>query len=78
MIKYQEDQFLDCKGLNCPLPILKTKKIMDTMSSGQVLKMVSTDPGAISDVRAWTNRTGNKLLESISQNGEYIFYMKKK
>ena len=52
------DQELDCKGMNCPLPILKTKKQVDTMESGQVLKMVATDPGSINDMNAWTRRTG--------------------
>ena len=60
------DQELDCKGMNCPLPILKTKKQMDAMQSGQVLKMVSTDPGSINDMQAFTRRTGHELLESIS------------
>ncbi|MEE1506589.1 MAG: sulfurtransferase TusA family protein, partial [Candidatus Neomarinimicrobiota bacterium] len=53
------EQALDCKGLNCPLPILKTKKHMDAMQSGQVLKMEATDPGSVNDVNAWTRRTGN-------------------
>ena len=55
------DQELDCRGLNCPLPILKTKKAMDGMSSGEVLKMTSTDPGSQNDITAWANRTGNEL-----------------
>ncbi len=46
------DQVLDCKGMNCPLPILKTKKQVDTMDEGQVLKMVATDPGSINDMNA--------------------------
>jgi tRNA 2-thiouridine synthesizing protein A len=71
------DQELDCKGMNCPLPILKTKKQMDAMQSGQVLKMVSTDPGSINDMQAFTRRTGHELLESISEGGDYIFFVRK-
>ncbi|MDP6229910.1 MAG: sulfurtransferase TusA family protein [Candidatus Marinimicrobia bacterium] len=71
------DQELDCKGMNCPLPILKTKKQMDAMQSGQVLKMVSTDPGSINDMQAFTRRTGHELLESISEDGNYIFLVRK-
>jgi tRNA 2-thiouridine synthesizing protein A len=71
------DQELDCKGMNCPLPILKTKKQMDAMQSGQVLKMVSTDPGSINDMQAFTRRTGHELLESISEGGDYIFLVRK-
>jgi tRNA 2-thiouridine synthesizing protein A len=71
------EQELDCKGLNCPLPILKTKKQMDKMVSGQVLKMESTDPGSVNDVNAWTRRTGNDLLANSEEGGTYIFYIKK-
>lgn len=72
------DQELDCKGLNCPLPILKTKKAIDQLSSGQVLKMISTDPGSVNDIQAWVKRTGNSLVDSESQSGEFTFYLQKK
>jgi len=72
------DRILDCKGLNCPLPILKTKKAMDTMNSGEILKMISTDPGSRSDIKAWTNRTGNELLEVVQNDDEYTYYIRKK
>ncbi len=71
------DQELDCKGLNCPLPILKTKKKVDTMEAGQVLKMESTDPGSINDMSAWTRRTGNELISHSENSGIYTFYIKK-
>ena len=51
------DSELDCRGLNCPLPILKTKKAVDGLSSGQVLKMLATDPGSVNDVQSWSKRT---------------------
>ena len=70
------EQALDCKGLNCPLPILKTKKQIDAMQSGQVLKMEATDPGSVNDVNAWTRRTGNELVTQSEEGGIYIFYIK--
>ncbi|MEE9166171.1 MAG: sulfurtransferase TusA family protein [Candidatus Neomarinimicrobiota bacterium] len=77
MTKIQEDQFLDCRGLNCPLPILKTSKVISDMRKGEIVKMVSTDQGSISDVDAFTRRTGHKLLDSEAGDGEYIFYIRK-
>ena len=71
------EQALDCRGLSCPLPILKTKKQMDAMKSGQVLKMEATDPGSVNDVNAWTRRTGNELVTHSEEGGLYIFYIKK-
>lgn len=77
MTEFNIDSQLDCSGLNCPLPILKTKKAMDTLISGQVLKMVSTDPGSMNDIAAWVKRTGDELLESIAEEGQFTFYLKK-
>ncbi len=77
MSNWQEDQFLDCKGMLCPLPILKTKIMIDTMEPDQILKMVSTDPGSINDMAAWSRSTGHELLESITDDGEYIFFVRK-
>lgn len=77
MSQYDEDKLLDCSGLCCPLPILKTKKSIDSLESGQVLKMISTDPGAINDMNAWARQTKHELLESIAENGEYTFLIRK-
>lgn len=77
MTEFHEDQELDCKGMNCPLPILKTKKTMDGMNSGEILKMVATDPGSINDVNAFTKRTGHELIESIAEDGNYTFFIRK-
>ena len=77
MSELHEDHELDCKGLNCPLPILKTKKAIDGMTSGEVLKMIATDPGSINDVNAFTKRTGHELLESIAEDGDYTFFIRK-
>ena len=68
---------LDASGLSCPLPIVKTKKEIDTMTSGQVLEVISTDPGSKNDMTAWCNRTGNKLLDSAEEGGKFKFYVQK-
>ena len=69
---------LNCAGMNCPLPILKTKKAMDSLSSGDILRMISTDPGSANDMVAWANRTGNEIVKSEEKGGDFIFYVKKK
>jgi len=71
------DQFLDTKGLNCPLPILKAKKAIAQMSSGQTLEVHSTDPGSVMDFEALTRQTGHPLLESKQQDGVYVFVLEK-
>ena len=58
------DKELDTSGLNCPLPIIKAKKEINTMESGQVLHIISTDPGAVKDFESFANQTGNELLKS--------------
>ena len=72
------DKELDAKGLSCPLPILRTKKSLSDMSSGQVLKIISTDKGSILDIPAFAHQTGNTLLSSDQENETYIFFMQKK
>jgi tRNA 2-thiouridine synthesizing protein A len=72
------DKELDARGLSCPLPILKTKKSLNELTSGQVLKVVATDPGSVKDFDAFANQTGHALLSSTQQDKEFIFYMKKK
>jgi tRNA 2-thiouridine synthesizing protein A len=72
------DKELDTRGLNCPLPILRTKKALSDMTSGQVLKVLATDPGSVKDFQAFSKQTGNALLSSDAANSEFIFFMKKK
>ncbi len=72
------DKELDARGLNCPLPILRAKKALAEVTSGQVLKILSTDPGSVKDFAAFAKQTGNELLESNETNGEYTFLMRKK
>jgi tRNA 2-thiouridine synthesizing protein A len=72
------DKEFDASGLSCPLPILKTKKALADMASGQVLKLVATDSGSIKDMQAFADQTGNTLLSTEEASGSYTFYMKKK
>jgi len=69
---------LDARGLNCPLPILKTKKALAEMTSGQVLRVRATDPGSVRDFQAFAKQTGNELLAQSESNKEFLFYMKRK
>jgi len=74
----QFDKVLDARGLNCPLPILRTKKALTDMDSGQVLKVLATDPGSVKDFSAFSRQTGNPLLASEAVEKEFVFFMKKK
>ena len=73
------DRELDARGLNCPLPILRAKKALADMSSGQILKVVCTDPGSVRDFQAFCKQTGNELLAQETTNGtEYVTYLKRR
>jgi len=71
------DREVDVKGLNCPLPILRAKKALGELQSGQVLKVTATDPGSVKDFQAFCRQTGNELL-SHSEGAEFVFFMKKR
>ena len=71
------DQELDASGLNCPLPILRAKKTLGTMGSGEVLHIIATDPGSVKDFEAFAKQTGNELMESKEDGGKFHFMMKK-
>lgn len=71
------DQELDASGLNCPLPILRAKKSLASMTSGQVLHIIATDPGAVKDFEAFAKQTGNTLLSSGEEGGKFVFLIKK-
>ncbi|MEX0959172.1 MAG: sulfurtransferase TusA family protein [Burkholderiales bacterium] len=72
------DRELDARGLNCPLPILRTKKSLNDMRSGEVLKILATDPGSVRDFQAFSKQTGNDLLSTTEDRGEFLFYLRKK
>ena len=71
------DKELDARGLNCPLPILRSKKALTDMASGQVLRVLSTDPGSVKDFDAFAKQTGNTLMESKEEGGKFHFLIKK-
>ena len=73
----QADRELDVRGLNCPLPILRAKKVLGDLSAGQVLKVMASDPGSVKDFQAFCRQTGNELL-SHSEGPEFTFFMKKR
>jgi len=72
------DKELDARGLVCPLPILRTKKSLAEMTSGQTLKIIATDPGAVIDFQVFAEQTGNALLSMSEAGDEFIFFLKKK
>ena len=72
------DKELDTRGLNCPLPILKAKKALAEMTTGQLLKVVSTDAGSTRDFQAFAKQTGNELIEQQSAGGDFIHELKRR
>ncbi|MBV5303605.1 MAG: sulfurtransferase TusA family protein [Chlorobium sp.] len=69
---------LNCEGLNCPLPILKTKKAIDSLNSGEILKMIATDPGSVNDMASWAKRTGHELVSHTEAANVHTFLIRKK
>jgi tRNA 2-thiouridine synthesizing protein A len=72
------DKELDASGLNCPLPILRAKKALNDMTSGQILRIIATDPGSVKDFDAFAKQTGNELLETTEEGGKFYYLIKKK
>jgi TusA-related sulfurtransferase len=72
------DKELDTRGLNCPLPILKAKKALAEMTTGQLLKVLSTDAGSTRDFQAFAKQTGNELVEQQSAGGDFIHVLKRR
>jgi tRNA 2-thiouridine synthesizing protein A len=71
------DQVLDAKGLSCPLPILKAKKALKSLESGQTLEVLSTDPGSVADFAAFCRTTGNELVEQAEEGGVWTYLIRK-
>jgi len=77
-VDVKADKFLDCTGLLCPMPVVKTKKAINELEVGQVLEMVATDPGSIPDMEAWAKQTQHELLVAEKlDNGKFRFLIKK-
>ena len=72
------DKELDARGLACPLPIVKTRKALNELATGQVLKVTATDSGSLADMKAFSEQTGNELLSSTQDGGLYVFYLKRR
>jgi tRNA 2-thiouridine synthesizing protein A len=72
------DKEIDTRGLNCPLPILRAKKALSDMTSGQVLKILATDPGSVRDFQAFAKQTGNELLAQQTVDKEFIHYLRRR
>lgn len=68
---------LDARGLNCPLPILRTKKMISTLNVGDVLEMISSDPGSLKDIESFCNQTGHELMSSSQNDDDFIFNIRK-
>lgn len=77
MQEIEVDQFLDTRGLNCPLPLLKTKQALNKLTTGQVLKVVATDAGSVRDFKAFTDRSDHELLEMFSSDAEYTYLIRR-
>jgi tRNA 2-thiouridine synthesizing protein A len=74
---YTVMETLDCRGLYCPLPIVKMKKAIKGMAEGEVLKVLATDPGSMRDFKSWCDKTGNKLLEAQENDGVFTYLVEK-
>lgn len=74
----ETDKELDTRGLNCPLPILKAKKALADMASGQVLKVLATDPGSNRDFQAFARQTGNELVEQVTEGDDFVHYLRRR
>ncbi|MFN0299701.1 MAG: sulfurtransferase TusA family protein [Burkholderiales bacterium] len=72
------DKDLDARGLNCPLPILRTKRALTDMQAGQVLRIIATDPGSVKDFQVFAKQTGNELVSQSTEDKEFRFYMRKR
>ena len=78
MISMDFQKELDTRGLNCPLPILKAKKALADMRSGEVLKVLATDPGSLRDFQAFARQTGNELVEQSNDNDEFVHFLRRR
>jgi tRNA 2-thiouridine synthesizing protein A len=77
MSEYTPDQTLDAKGLKCPMPVVKTSKIIKEVPMGGILEVLATDPGSMADITAWTKSTGNELLEAGRDGDTFKFFIRR-
>jgi tRNA 2-thiouridine synthesizing protein A len=72
------DQQVDARGLNCPMPIVKTAQAVKALASGQTVEVLATDPGSVKDFAAWSKTTGNEMVEQTTDGGVFRFVLRKK
>ncbi|WP_054024785.1 sulfurtransferase TusA family protein [Bacillus sp. FJAT-28004] len=77
MVQIQADKTIDCKGMACPMPIIKTKKAMDELLAGQVIEVVATDKGSLADIQGWSRNTGHQYLGTMKQGDVLKHYLRK-
>ena len=77
MTDYEVSREFDASGLRCPMPILKTKKEIQQIEIGQILRVIATDVGTRKDFPAWSNRTGNEIVELVEEDDKLIWYIKR-
>jgi len=77
MTTLKADKMLDCSGMLCPVPVIKTSKAIKEVQVGEVLQMIATDPGAPADMEAWSRQTGNELLDSHKEGDKFVFYFRR-
>ncbi|HEX6844875.1 MAG TPA: sulfurtransferase TusA family protein [Actinomycetota bacterium] len=77
MAEVTEDRVLDMRGFQCPIPVVKTNLAIREMADGEVLKVLATDKGALSDFPAWAEDTGNELVASGEEGDALVFYIRK-
>ena len=71
------DQEMDTSGLGCPLPILRARKVLESMEHGQILRVIATDPGSVKDFEAFAKHTGHQLLDSRQAEGKFLFHIRR-
>ena len=76
-VEIETDQVLDCTGLLCPMPVVKTSKAIKTIEIGQVLQMIATDPGAPPDMEAWVRQTRHEMVAQASEDGKFVFWFRR-
>ena len=77
VVAVKADRLLDCRGLLCPMPVIRTRQAIDDLSVGQVLELVATDPGSKADIEAWSRQTGHELLAWERENEVYRYFIRK-
>ncbi|SMO83478.1 sulfurtransferase TusA family protein [Melghirimyces algeriensis] len=71
------DMTVDAKGLSCPMPIVRAKKSIDSLNTGEIMELITTDPGSVKDFQSWVKQTKHELLEHKEEDGVYTFYVRK-